>query len=388
MGFTLNKDGTGSIDTNGYDYLAQDQHLEVPITLSVSDGHGGVATQVFDVTIIGTNDAAVISGTDTASLVESDVIQTVTGQLLVTDVDNSATFNAMTAVEGSNGYGKFTINSEGSWSYTMDSAHNEFVGGQHYIDSTVVTTADGTQNTISVDILGTDEVAQPGHTQVHIRALVDGHDQLIVDDGKLRWEHFDNVVVGWWNGNSYVNEPTYVNVTNGVSTYSVDWTPQWRIFLSPDPLRSHGISSALDLTQFGDFTKDSTVTMTVTNARDSVSLVGLPTQANGWQARVDFNDNPSGASDWYDITLDFSQSQSKFVPVATGEYAGHRYEVYSDRMTWTEAQAYAHDHGGYLVSVTSDAENNYVANLRPDLIETWIGLHQLDNAAEPRGGWV
>ena len=35
-----------------------------------------------------------------------------------------------TSVTGSNGYGKFTIAADGTWTYLMDNAHDEFVGGQ------------------------------------------------------------------------------------------------------------------------------------------------------------------------------------------------------------------------------------------------------------------
>ena len=34
-----------------------------------------------------------------------------------------------TNVAGSNGYGKFSIDAAGVWTYTMNNAHNEFVGG-------------------------------------------------------------------------------------------------------------------------------------------------------------------------------------------------------------------------------------------------------------------
>ena len=56
-----------------------------------------------------------------------------------------AAFVAQTDVAGGNGYGKFSIDAAGVWTYTMDSAHNEFVGGHDYTDSITVATADGTQ---------------------------------------------------------------------------------------------------------------------------------------------------------------------------------------------------------------------------------------------------
>ena len=67
-------------------------------------------------------------------------------------MDSAATFVAQTDVAGNNGYGKFSIDAAGTWTYTMDSAHDEFVGGVDYTDSITVATADGTWQVITVTI--------------------------------------------------------------------------------------------------------------------------------------------------------------------------------------------------------------------------------------------
>ena len=93
----------------------------------------------------GTNDAAVITGSSTAALTETNAAQSTGGDLNATDVDSSATFVAQTDVAGTNGYGTFSIDAAGAWTYTMNSAHDEFVGGHDYTDSITVATADGTR---------------------------------------------------------------------------------------------------------------------------------------------------------------------------------------------------------------------------------------------------
>jgi VCBS repeat-containing protein len=65
-------------------------------------------------------------------------VQSTSGNLDATDVDSSNTFVVQTAVAGSNGYGTFSIDDTGAWTYTMDSAHDEFVGGTDYTDSITV----------------------------------------------------------------------------------------------------------------------------------------------------------------------------------------------------------------------------------------------------------
>ena len=76
-----------------------------------------------------------------------------------TDVDSAATFLAQTDVAGNHGYGKFSIDTAGHWTYKMDSAHDGYVGGQDYTDSITVKTADGTSQVITVTMHGTNDAA-------------------------------------------------------------------------------------------------------------------------------------------------------------------------------------------------------------------------------------
>ncbi|HEY9267968.1 MAG TPA: retention module-containing protein, partial [Methylotenera sp.] len=100
-----------------------------------------------------------ITGDFTASLIETDAIQSTGGTLVATDPDSSNAFVAQSDAAGSNGYGKFTIGTDGVWTYTMDSAHNEFAVGDDYSDSITVMTVDGTTQVITVTITGSNDVA-------------------------------------------------------------------------------------------------------------------------------------------------------------------------------------------------------------------------------------
>ncbi len=108
-------------------------------------------------TLTGTDDATVIAGTSTAAITESNAVQSASGTLTATDPDSAAAFVAQTNVAGSNGYGVFSINAAGAWTYTMGSAHNEFVAGTDYTDSITVETADGTTQLITVTMTGTND---------------------------------------------------------------------------------------------------------------------------------------------------------------------------------------------------------------------------------------
>ena len=59
-------------------------------------------------------------------------------------MDSARDLSAQSNVAGSNGYGTFTIDAAGAWTYTAGTAHNEFVAGTTYTDTFTVTSADGT----------------------------------------------------------------------------------------------------------------------------------------------------------------------------------------------------------------------------------------------------
>ncbi|OWF65919.1 hypothetical protein B6A14_09180 [Polynucleobacter hirudinilacicola] len=153
--FSVDMDGTWTYSMNSaYDEFEEGRNYTDSITVTTADG----TTQLITVTIAGTNDAAVISGTSTASLTETNAALTTTGTLTSTDVDGTANaFIALPSTAGNNGYGKFTMTSGGAWTYTADTANNEFVSGTNYTDSVTVQAADGTNKTITVTIAGTND---------------------------------------------------------------------------------------------------------------------------------------------------------------------------------------------------------------------------------------
>jgi hypothetical protein len=64
-------------------------------------------------------------------------------------------------------------------------------------------------------------------------------------------------------------------------------------------------------------------------------------------------------------------------------YNGHSYYRSTGSMTWTDARQACVNMGGYLVTVTSAAENNFIFNLWPS---GWIGL--TDEVVEGQWRWV
>ncbi|MGM4918884.1 T1SS-143 repeat domain-containing protein [Tardiphaga sp. 813_E8_N1_3] len=158
---TINTDGTYTYTPNAnYDALGAGVSATDVFKYGASDGnsaHGGFLT--FHIT--GGNDPAVFTGTDTTSLTESNVAQSTGGTLVVNDVDGADTLVPQANAAGSNNYGVFNVNADGTWTYTMNSAHGEFVAGQTYTDKLTVHSADGTAHDLTVNILGTDNNHAP-----------------------------------------------------------------------------------------------------------------------------------------------------------------------------------------------------------------------------------
>ena len=53
----------------------------------------------------------------------------------------------------------FAIASNGAWTYSASSAHNEFAAGTTYTDTFSVASADGTLTSVTINILGTNDAA-------------------------------------------------------------------------------------------------------------------------------------------------------------------------------------------------------------------------------------
>jgi VCBS repeat-containing protein len=147
-------------------------------TVTTADG----TPQLVTVTINGSNDAAIISGDTTGSVIETDAkydtkcdTPTATGTLTAADVDNpSNTFRAVdspTTSEG--GYGTFTMTTDGVWIYTLnddDRAVQALNVGETLTD-THRTSVDGTEQAVIITINGTNDA---GRYLAHQDRLRDG----------------------------------------------------------------------------------------------------------------------------------------------------------------------------------------------------------------------
>src|SRR5207248_2130106 len=99
--------------------------LSDSFTVKVGDGHGGVATQVVNITVTGTNDAPVItSAAQSGAVSEGDDLppasMSASGLVTFSDVDTSDTHTLSVSVAA--GHGTAGVDADGTWHYTVADA--------------------------------------------------------------------------------------------------------------------------------------------------------------------------------------------------------------------------------------------------------------------------
>src|SRR4051794_27762277 len=308
--YTLNNADAAVIALNS---TGANTTLSDSFTVTTVDG----TQQTVTVTINGANDAAVITGTATGSVTEagSSAVYssagvatvtptagspTATGDLNDTDVDNTvdAWQVVSTATASTNGYGTYTIDASGHWSFTLDNnnatvlALNSTGANTTLTDTFTVLTEDGTAQLVTVPINGandaavitgtaTGSVTEAGSSAVYSSAGVAtvtptaGSPSVT---GALNDPDVDNPVDAW-----QVVSPATAS-TNGYGKYTIDPSPNSTLSRSNtnttvQALNSTGANTTLTDT-FTVLTEDGTaqlVTVTINGANDAAVITGTAT---------------------------------------------------------------------------------------------------------------
>ena len=169
--FTITADGHWTYTLDDSNPAVQALNVRDTLTDTFTVTTIGGTPEVVTVTIQGSNDPAVVSGDTHGYVVEAGGVHnathgvpTATGLLTDTDVDNpSNTFMAVTCPETSDhGYGSFAMTVDGHWTYTLDNANCAVQAlnvGQTLTDDFVVKTVDGTAQTVTITIEGSNDAA-------------------------------------------------------------------------------------------------------------------------------------------------------------------------------------------------------------------------------------
>ncbi|WP_198595519.1 VCBS domain-containing protein, partial [Vibrio lentus] len=156
---------------------------KVEETFTVSSVDGTAST--IKVAINGTNDAATVSSA-TVAIDETDKAVTTSGTLTSTDVDNPDNAFQPDSISGTNG--NLTIDANGHWSFTANSAFNQLNVGDKVEETFTVSSVDGTPSTIKVTINGTNDAATVSSATV----AIDETNKAVTASGTLTSTDVDN----------------------------------------------------------------------------------------------------------------------------------------------------------------------------------------------------
>ncbi|MEZ8545072.1 VCBS domain-containing protein [Vibrio splendidus] len=151
------------------------------ITVHSADGTPHQVT----ITVNGTNDAATVSSA-TVAIDETDKAVTTSGTLTSTDVDNPDNAFTPDSISGTNG--DLTIDANGHWTFTANSAFNQLNVGDKVEETFTVSSIDGTPSTIKVTINGTNDTATVSSATV----AIDETDKAVTTSGTLTSTDVDN----------------------------------------------------------------------------------------------------------------------------------------------------------------------------------------------------
>ncbi|TMX75651.1 hypothetical protein DA092_08050, partial [Photobacterium damselae] len=261
------ENGSVTVSPDGsWEYVPNtDFNGEDSFTVVVDDGNGGSDTITVTVNVTPVNDEAVIGGDDHQSLIETNEVLTTGGTLTATDVDNPD--NSFKPQEGVTGqYGQFTINSQGEWTFVSNGALDELAEGEVVTDHFVVESIDGTQHTITVEIVGTNE-----GPQAHDDRVTTKEDNAIALDLLSNDSDVDGTI--------QITQIAGVELTGGVQEITVEHgqirvAADGTLTFVPKANYSGEVSFDYHITDNHGATSEATVTITVTPVNDEAVIGG------------------------------------------------------------------------------------------------------------------
>ncbi|GAM69472.1 probable RTX [Vibrio sp. JCM 19236] len=186
------------------------------ITVTSADG----TTHQVTITVSGTNDKAIIAGTDTGAVTEESQLQT-SGTLTITDVDTGEAHFSNTDVVGT--LGTLHLKDNGTWTYDLDNSNPKVQAlgqGATATDTITVTSADGTQHQVTITVNGTNDKAVIAGTDtgaVTEESQLQTSGTLTITDVDTGEAHFSNTDVVGTLGTLHLKD-------NGAWTYDLDNT--------------------------------------------------------------------------------------------------------------------------------------------------------------------
>ncbi|WP_299136858.1 VCBS domain-containing protein [uncultured Vibrio sp.] len=217
---TIDKDGAWTYDLDNTNPTVQALGKGATATDTITVHSADGTPHQITVTVNGTNDKAVIGGTNSGAVTEESQLQT-SGTLTVTDVDNGEAHFSNTDVAGA--LGTLHLTDTGGWTYDLDNTNPKVQAlgkGATATDTITVHSADGTPHQITVTVNGTNDKAVIGGTNsgaVTEESQLQASGTLTITDVDTGEAHFSNTDVVGALGTLHLKD-------NGAWTYDLDNT--------------------------------------------------------------------------------------------------------------------------------------------------------------------
>ncbi|WP_208640337.1 VCBS domain-containing protein [Vibrio aquaticus] len=271
--------GTLTIDENGQwnfelenssiQYLGEGETITQVYTVESIDGTSHPIT----IQIIGTNDAAVISGDDVGTVTEDESTPqlTDTGSLRISDIDgeDEELFVAATGITSAGALGTLDITQDGDWTYTVDNADVQYLAeGETKVETFTVESLDGTQHTVTVTIIGVNDSAEIAGDDVGA-VNEDDDTPLLTDSGTLTISDADD-------GEAEFKPSSVVASAGALGSLSIDAAGNWDYQVDNADVQYLGEGE----TKVETFTVESldgtehTITVIITGVNDSAEIAG------------------------------------------------------------------------------------------------------------------
>ncbi|MBW5280424.1 hypothetical protein GNY90_22630, partial [Aeromonas hydrophila] len=264
---------TYNVDNSKVQYLGEGETKVETFTVASVDG----TTHTVTITITGVNDAAVITGSDTGSVVEDETNPTLTetGTLSVTDVDGAdeAKFQAGNGTPSAGALGSLTITEGGAWSYSVDNSKVQYLGeGETKVETFTVASVDGTTHTVAITITGVNDAAVITGSDTGA-VTEDESTPLLTETGTLSVTDVDGADEAKFlagNGTPSAGALGSLSITEGGAwTYNVDNSKVQYLGEGETKVETFVVKS-VDGTEH-------TVTITITGVNDAAVITGTDT---------------------------------------------------------------------------------------------------------------
>ncbi len=232
------------------------------VTATTADGES--VTQTVTVTVTGTEDAPVISGSASGAVAEDGTLAA-SGSLTASDADatDTASFSAQTGTAGN--YGSFDVTAAGEWTYEADNtqaAIQSLTATDSLTETFTVLSQDGlASNTVTITINGTNDTAT---VSADSQSVTEDAAALLTTGGSITVTDADS-------GEAFVQPQT--NMAGTYGTFNIDANGNWIYEADNTQAAIQQLGATDSLTEtFTVFSADgsasNTVTVTITGSSD------------------------------------------------------------------------------------------------------------------------